>query len=38
MEMIPDAITEKLGGNIDEDLKMDLAFCILDRICFRQVK
>jgi hypothetical protein len=38
MEMIPDAIRDKLGGDIDEDLKMDLSFCILDRICFRQVK
>jgi hypothetical protein len=38
MEMIPDAIQDKLGGDIDEDLKMDLSFCILDRICFRQVK
>ena len=36
MEMIPDAIQDKIGS-IDEDLKMDLALCIMDHICFRKV-
>lgn len=30
-EIVPDAIVDKLG-TIDEDLKFDLALCILDRI------
>ena len=34
MEVIPDAIVEKLG-NIDEDLKMEIAMCIMDRLYFK---
>ena len=34
MEVIPDAIVEKLG-NIDEDLKMELSMCIMDRLYFK---
>jgi hypothetical protein len=34
MEVIPDAIVEKLG-NIDEDLKMELSMCITDRLYFK---
>lgn len=34
-EVIPDALQDKLG-QIDEDLKFDLAMCIMDRICFKQ--
>lgn len=30
-EVIPDALQDKLG-EIDEDLKFDLAMCIMDRI------
>ena len=37
MELIPDAIQDNIG-NIDEDLQMDLAICILDHICFRKIK
>ena len=35
-EVIPDALQDKLG-EIDEDLKFELAVCIMDRICFKQV-
>ena len=34
-EVIPDALKDKLG-EIDEDLKFDLAMCIMDRICLKQ--
>ena len=34
-EVIPDALQDKLG-EIDEDLKFELAMCIMDRICFKQ--
>jgi hypothetical protein len=30
-EIVPDALQDKLG-KIDEDLKFDLAMCIMDRI------
>jgi len=30
-EVVPDALQDKLG-EIDEDLKFDLAMCIMDRI------
>jgi hypothetical protein len=30
-EVVPDALQNKLG-EIDEDLKFDLALCIMDRI------
>jgi hypothetical protein len=30
-EIVPDALQDKLG-EIDEDLKFDLAMCIMDRI------
>jgi len=35
-EVIPDALQDKLG-EIDEDLKYELAVCIMDRICFKKV-
>jgi hypothetical protein len=34
-EVIPDALQEQLG-EIDEELKFQLAMCIMDRICFKQ--
>ena len=34
-EVIPDALQDKLG-KIDEDLKFELALCIMDRICFKK--
>jgi hypothetical protein len=34
-EVIPDALQEQLG-EIDEELKFELAMCIMDRICFKQ--
>jgi len=34
-EVVPDALKDKLG-EIDEDLKFDLAMCIMDRICFKK--
>jgi hypothetical protein len=34
-EVVPDALQYKLG-QIDEDLKFELAMCIMDRICFKQ--
>ena len=34
-EVIPDALQDKLG-QIDEELKFELAMCIMDRICFKQ--
>jgi hypothetical protein len=34
-EVVPDALVEKLG-EIDEDLKIELAMCIMDRICFKK--
>jgi hypothetical protein len=34
-EVVPDALKDKLG-EIDEDLKFDLAMCIMDRICLKQ--
>jgi len=36
VEVIPDAITDKIG-NIDDDLRIELVFCIMDKICFRKV-
>jgi hypothetical protein len=33
-EIIPDALEDKLG-QIDDDLKFELAVCIMDRMCFR---
>ena len=35
-EIIPDALDDKLGP-IDEDLKYELAVCIMDRICLKKV-
>jgi hypothetical protein len=35
-EVIPDALQDKLG-QIDEDLKYELAICIMNRICFKKV-
>ena len=35
-EIIPDALDDKLGP-IDENLKYELAMCIMDRICFKKV-
>jgi hypothetical protein len=35
-EVIPDALQDTLGP-IDDDLKFELAVCIMDRICFKQV-
>ena len=34
-EVIPDALQEQFG-EIDEELKFELAMCIMDRICFKQ--
>jgi hypothetical protein len=34
-EVVPDALEHKLG-QIDEELKFELAMCIMDRICFKQ--
>ena len=34
-EVIPDALQDKLG-EIDEDLKFELALLIMDRICFKK--
>jgi hypothetical protein len=34
-EIVPDALQDKLG-EVDEDLKFDLAMCIMDRICLKQ--
>jgi hypothetical protein len=34
-EVIPDALQEQFG-EIDEELKFQLAMCIMDRICFKQ--
>jgi hypothetical protein len=33
-EMVPDAIDDKLG-NVDDNLKFDLAMSIIDRISFK---
>lgn len=33
-EIIPDAIEDKLG-NVDENLKFELAMCIMDKISFK---
>ncbi len=33
-EIIPDAVQDKLG-DIDEDLKYELAICIMDKISFK---
>lgn len=35
-EIITDALDDKLGP-IDENLKYELAMCIMDRICFKKV-
>lgn len=35
-EIVPDALQHKLGP-IDEDLKFELALCIMDRICLKGV-
>lgn len=35
-EIITDALDDKLGP-IDENLKYELAVCIMDRICFKKV-
>jgi hypothetical protein len=34
-EVIPDALQDKLG-EIDEDLKFELAMCIMDRISLKK--
>jgi hypothetical protein len=34
-EVVPDALQEQFG-EIDEELKFQLAMCIMDRICFKQ--
>jgi len=34
-EVIPDALKDKLG-KIDEDLKFELAMCIMDRISLKK--
>lgn len=34
-EIVPDALQNKLG-EIDEDLKFDLALCIMDRIYLKK--
>jgi hypothetical protein len=34
-EVIPDALQDKLG-KIDEDLKFELAMCIMDRISLKK--
>jgi hypothetical protein len=36
MEIIPDAIQDKLGS-ISEELMNDLPMCVMDRIAFRKV-
>ena len=36
-EMIPDALSEKMGP-IDEELKVELSFCIMDRIYLSKSK
>lgn len=33
-ELVPDAITGKIG-EIDEDLRFELALCIMDRLCLK---
>lgn len=35
-EIVPDALKEKLGGEIDENLQFDLAMCIMDRITLKK--
>jgi len=34
-ELVPDALQEKLG-EVDEDLKFELAMCIMDRISLKK--
>ena len=34
MELIPDAIQDAMG-DLDDDLKMKLSFCVLERVCFK---
>jgi len=34
-EVVPDALQDKLG-KIDEDLKFELAMCIMDRISLKK--
>jgi hypothetical protein len=34
MELIPDAVQEKLG-DVDEDLKYELSMCIMDKIILK---
>jgi len=34
-EVVPDALKDKLG-EIDEDLKFELAMCIMDRISLKK--
>ena len=34
-EVVPDALQDKLG-EVDEDLKFELALLIMDRICFKK--
>ena len=34
-EVVPDALQDKLG-EIDEDLKFELAMCIMDRISLKK--
>ena len=34
-EIVPDALKDKLG-EIDEDLKFELAMCIMDRISLKK--
>ena len=36
-EIIPDAIQTKLGA-VDEDLRFDLALCIMDRLILKPFK
>jgi hypothetical protein len=36
-EIIPDAISTKLGA-VDEDLRFELALCIMDRIVMKPFK
>jgi len=36
-EIIPDAIQSKLGA-VDEDLRFELALCIMDRIVMKPLK
>ena len=35
-EIVPDALKEKLGGEIDDELQFDLAMCIMDRITLKK--